>query len=96
VRGLNQGLSEEERYAVADQTVVLLKERVRSVALGRRGEASASVIDVESLRAKGQPRPHDTSPEALPSEAPVPRPGLVLSQTFANSTGSRCSRLIVV
>jgi hypothetical protein len=27
VRGLKQGLSEEERYAVADQTVALLKER---------------------------------------------------------------------
>jgi hypothetical protein len=27
VRGLKQGLSEEERYAVADQTVAVLKER---------------------------------------------------------------------
>ena len=27
VRGLKQGLNEEQRYAVADQTVALLKER---------------------------------------------------------------------
>ena len=50
VRGLKDGLSEEERYAVADHVVRQLKKRGKSWAVRRRSKAQKGADNVSKAK----------------------------------------------
>jgi len=78
VRGLKEGLTEDERYAVADHAVAQLKERGDLLAVERGGAGGEAAIDVTDIRVgrKASPDAPHTSPSVLKPRSP--RPGLIL------------------
>jgi hypothetical protein len=56
VRGLKVGLTEDERYAVADHVVYQLKKARRRVAIVRGNENGAAAIDLGARARKAQQR----------------------------------------
>ena len=74
IRGLKEGLTEEERYAVAEGAR-------RSVASKRRGDANdRAAVNMKKLGFRRLDGRHPPTPPPLPSLKPrSPRPGLFIA-----------------
>ena len=82
VRGLKEGLTEDERYAVADHAVAQLKERGEPVAAKRGSAGGKATIDMIDLRIGRKASP-DTPHLAFRSLSPgLPGRGLSFAAHF--------------